>query len=160
MDRSLRTNDTAARIVKKHAETVYRVAFARTGSRADAEDIMQEVFLGFIRRAPVFESAEHEKAWFIRAAINCSNTLLGSAWHRRTVSYCDSTGGACHTESAGRATEAVAKLPENMRIVVHLFYYEDLPVAKIAEITGKTQVSVKTTLSRARKKLKKILTEE
>lgn len=160
MDRSLRTNDTAARIVKKHAETVYRVAFARTGSRADAEDIMQEVFLRFIRRAPVFESAEHEKAWFIRAAINCSNTLLGSAWHRRTVSYCDSTGGACHTESAGRATEAVAKLPENMRIVVHLFYYEDLPVAKIAEITGKTQVSVKTTLSRARKKLKKILTEE
>lgn len=160
MDRSLRTNDTAARIVKKHAETVYRVAFARTGSRADAEDIMQEVFLRFIRRAPVFESAEHEKAWFIRAAINCSNTLLGSAWHRRTVSYCDSTGGACHTESAGRATEAVAKLPENMRIVVHLFYYEDLPVAKIAEITGKTQVSVKTTLSRARKKLKEILTEE
>ena len=160
MDRSLRTNDTAARIVKKHAETVYRVAFARTGSRADAEDIMQEVFLRFIRRAPVFESAEHEKAWFIRAAINCSNTLLGSAWRRRTVPYCDSTGGACHAESAGRATEAVAKLPENMRIVVHLFYYEDLPVAKIAEITGKTQVSVKTTLSRARKKLKKILTEE
>lgn len=160
MDRSLRTNDTAARIVKKHAETVYRVAFARTGSRADAEDIMQEVFLRFIRRAPVFESAEHEKAWFIRAAINCSNTLLGSAWRRRTVPYCDSTGGACHAESAGRATEAVAKLPENMRIVVHLFYYEDLPVAKIAEITGKTQVSVKTTLSRARKKLKEILTEE
>lgn len=160
MDRSLRTNDTAARIVKKHAETVYRVAFARTGSRADAEDIMQEVFLRFIRRAPVFESAEHEKAWFIRAAINCSNTLLGSAWRRRTVPYCDSTGGTCHTESAGRATEAVAKLPENMRIVVHLFYYEDLPVAKIAEITGKTQVSVKTTLSRARKKLKEILTEE
>lgn len=160
MDRSLRTNDTAARIVKKHAETVYRVAFARTGSRADAEDIMQEVFLRFIRRAPVFESAEHEKAWFIRAAINCSNTLLGSAWRRRTVPYCDSTGGTCHAESAGRATEAVAKLPENMRIVVHLFYYEDLPVAKIAEITGKTQVSVKTTLSRARKKLKEILTEE
>ncbi len=160
MDRSLRTNDTAARIVKKHAETVYRVAFARTGSRADAEDIMQEVFLRFIRRAPVFESAEHEKAWFIRAAINCSNTLLGSAWRRRTVPYCDSTGGACHAESAGRATEAVAKLPENMRIVVHLFYYEDLPVAKIAEITGKTQVSVKTALSRARKKLKEILTEE
>lgn len=160
MDRSLRTNDTAARIVKKHAETVYRVAFARTESRADAEDIMQEVFLRFIRRAPVFESAEHEKAWFIRAAINCSNTLLGSAWRRRTVPYCDSTGGTCHAESAGRATEAVAKLPENMRIVVHLFYYEDLPVAKIAEITGKTQVSVKTTLSRARKKLKEILTEE
>lgn len=160
MEQSLRTNDTAARIVKKHADTVFRVAFARTGSRADAEDIMQEVFLRFIRRAPAFESAEHEKAWFIRAAINCSNTLLGSAWRRRTVPYCESTGGACPAESTGRATEAVAKLPENMRIAVHLFYYEDLPVAKIAEITGKTQVSVKTTLSRARKKLKEILTEE
>jgi RNA polymerase sigma-70 factor, ECF subfamily len=37
--------------------------------------IVQEVFLRYVKKKPVFESDEHEKAWFIRVTINCSKNL-------------------------------------------------------------------------------------
>ena len=76
MERALRTNAAIENILKKYADTVYRIAFVRVKNRSDAEDITQEVFVRFIKRDPVFETEEHEKAWFIRVAVNCSKSLL------------------------------------------------------------------------------------
>lgn len=63
---------------------VYRLAFARTGSKYDADEVYQEVFLRLIRKNPVFKSEEHCKAWLLRVTVNCSNTFLGSVWQMRT----------------------------------------------------------------------------
>ena len=83
MERALRTNAAIENILKKYADTVYRIVFVRAKNKDDAEDITQEVFVRFIKRAPVFKSEEHEKAWFIRVAINCSKSLLLSPWRTR-----------------------------------------------------------------------------
>ena len=55
----------------QYGDTVYRLAFAYTRNRADADDVFQEVFLRYFRRAPAFETEEHRKAWLIRVTINC-----------------------------------------------------------------------------------------
>ena len=70
---------------RQYADTVYRIAFVRTLNSVDAEDVLQEVFCRYIRFAPEFADDGHAKAWFIRAAVNCSNSLLTSAWKRRAV---------------------------------------------------------------------------
>ena len=69
------TNDCEYEIVEKYSSMVYKLAFARTKNKSDAEDIFQEVFLTYIRRNPTFENEEHEKAWFIRVTINCTKDL-------------------------------------------------------------------------------------
>lgn len=158
MERALRTDAAIENILRKYADTVYRIAFARVKNSHDAEDIMQEVFMRFIKRAPVFENDEHEKAWFIRVAVNCSKTLLASPWRNRVSE--EKTDTPYFDTEKSEVWYAVETLPEKTRVVIHLFYYEDMSVAEISAATGKSISSVKTTLHRGRKKLKEILTEE
>ncbi len=158
MERALRTNAAIENILEKYADTVYRIAFARTKNAHDAEDIMQEVFMRFIKRAPVFQSEEHEKAWFIRVAVNCSKSLLSSPWRNRVSE--EKTDTPYFDTEKSEVWCAVASLPEKTRVVIHLYYYEDMSVAEIASATGKSQSAVKTTLHRGRQRLKEILTNE
>ena len=158
MERALRTNAAIENILKKYADTVYRIAFVRVKNKDDAEDITQEVFVRFIKRAPVFESEEHEKAWFIRVAVNCSKSLLLSPWRTRR-SDTEKDTPVFDTEKSD-VWYAVASLPEQMRVVIHLFYYENMSVSEISAATGKSVSAVKTALHRSRQKLKEILTEE
>ena len=58
-------------IVARQGPRVYRLAFAQLRSKADAEDVFQEVFLRYVEKEPAFESQEHEKAWFLRVTLNC-----------------------------------------------------------------------------------------
>lgn len=158
MERALRTNAAIENILKKYADTVYRIAFVRVKNRSDAEDITQEVFVRFIKRAPVFESEEHERAWFIRVAVNCSKTLLLSPWRTRR-SDTEKDVPVFDTEKSD-VWYAVSSLPEQMRVVIHLFYYENMSVSEISAATGKSVSAVKTALHRSRRKLKEILTKE
>ena len=70
--------------VRRYSDMVYRLAFARTGNTADAEDVYQEVFLRYLRSDPQFTSEEHRKAWLLRVTINCAKKLHAAPWRRRT----------------------------------------------------------------------------
>ena len=72
-------------LARRYASAVYRLAYARTGSRADAEDVMQEVFLRLLKARPVFSSQDHAKAWLLRVAANCANDLFRLPWRRGGV---------------------------------------------------------------------------
>lgn len=148
------------RIVDKFAPSVYRLAYARTGSRADAEDVMQEVFLRLLRKRPQFRDDEHCKAWLLRAAANRANDLFRSAWRKHTAPLEDGLTVAAPEPEAGGVLEAVLALPETYRVPVHLFYYEDLSVAEIAAVLGKSEGAVKTRLSRARDLLRESMKGE
>lgn len=59
-----------------------------------------------------------------------------------------------------RLFEAVMRLPDKYRIVIHLFYYEDYAIAEIAQILNRREGTVKSQLNRGRKLLKTMLMEE
>ena len=74
----------------------------------------------------------------------------------------DACDDSCENEMATRLTvkNAVDRLKQPYRTVVVLFYYENLSVSKIAQITGANVVSVRQQLSRARKMLRETLKED
>ena len=57
----------------------------------------------------------------------------------------------------GYVFDKVMALPDNYRIVIHLFYYEEMSVREISEVLGITEGNVKMRLSRGRSMLKKLL---
>lgn len=147
----------AQALVERYADTVYRLALIRTKSPHDANDIMQEVFLRYLKRKPVFESSEHEKAWFLRVTMNCANSFLSSAWNRRTLPLEENFAAPCEGEETGQVLSAVASLPLAMRTAIHLHYFEQLSVREIAASMGKSESSVKSLLFRGRQRLRELL---
>ena len=141
-----------------YGDMIYRLALVRTRSAADAEDVVQEVFLRCLKNNPCFDNAEHQKAWLLKVAVNCSKSLLSSAFRRHSVPE-DAAGELSSEakESDPSVYEAVLKLPEKYRTAIHLFYYEDYSVKEIAALLRTTESTVKSWLHRARGMLRETL---
>lgn len=141
-----------------YGDMVYRLAFLRTGNKADADDILQEVFLRYLRRNPDCQNQEHQRAWLIRATINASKNLLSSAWRRHIAPEDDTL--KTEMEEKSEVYYAVLALPIKYRTVVHLYYYEGYRTAEIASLLGAKLSTVKSWLFRAREQLLKQLKGE
>lgn len=139
-----------AALAEQYAGMLYRLAYARTGSRADAEDVMQEVFVRLLRARPEFRDEEHAKAWLLRVGACCAADVLRAPWRRREGPLDDGLP----------APEPVLALPAQYRMAVHLYYYEELSVAEIAAVLGKSEGAVKSRLFRARALLRRYLKED
>ena len=160
---SLRTRESFEEVMRKYADMVYRLAYTRVGNKYDADDILQEVFLRYIRADKTYTDEEHRKAWLIRATINYTKTFVTSAWNRHAeYSEPDADAGAedegiSQAETRNDIMRALSELPEKYRTAVYLFYYEDMSVAQIAKSVGASESNVKARLSRARDMLREKL---
>lgn len=148
-----------ARIASEYADMLARIAFQNLGSRTDAEDVVQDVFLKLMKKRPVFETSIHEKAWLIRVTINACKDMRKTAWFRRTVpledyDLQDNRFGHNWEMSENNVMAAVQKLPEKYRSVTYLYYFEGMKVSEIAEILKQKENTVMSWLHRARSKLK------
>lgn len=146
-------------ILEMYSDMVYRLAFARTQNRQDAEDITQEVFLKYIRSNPEFSDEEHRKAWFLKVTVNTAKSLLTSAWRRHYAHLEDMVEGSCYIEEKTDVFYAVQRLPEKYRIVIQLYYYEEMSVKQISEILSKKESTIKSLLKRGRERIKNIMEE-
>lgn len=153
-------------IIHQYSDMVYKLAYARTKNKADAEDLFQEVFLKCYKANLQFNSEEHCKAWLIRVTVNLSKNFLTSAWKRRNTLTetplwdLEKNNADLSEDDKSEVFYAVMKLPEKYRIVIHLHYYEDFSVIEIANILNRKESTVKTQLFRARKLLKQDLKGE
>ena len=146
---------TAEEIVMKYENLLYRTALSITGNREDALDMVQETFIRWIMKRPEFESDEHEKAWLLRVVINLSRNLVKSAAHRTSCELLDIYPAETREEEG--LIQEVMKLPEKIREVIYLYYYEEYNSREIGEILGENVSTVRTRLSRGRTLLKQVL---
>lgn len=145
-------------IIRKYADMVYRLALSYTHNRMDADDVFQETFLRYVRRQPEFESEVHEKAWFVRVTVNCAKSLLTSPWRKRTQVL---DGRESYTmEEEHQLDEALAQLKPEERTLIHLYYYEGYKTDEIAGILKKKPSTIRSQLTRARRKLEEIVKED
>ena len=147
-----------AEAVEQYGSAVYRLAYAMTRSRSDADDVFQEVFLRLHRSAPVFANEAHRRAWLLRVTANRARSLLSSSWRKRVLPLEDVY---VYTDpEASDVDAAMARLPGKYRAVIHLFYYEGYQTEEIAQILGRSPSTVRAQLTRARQKLRELLKED
>jgi RNA polymerase sigma-70 factor (ECF subfamily) len=117
---------------------------------SDAEDILQDTLIQYLRKAPVFENEDHEKAWLLRVAINiCKNQLKYNK--RRMSMELDEGLIAEENNELLFVWDAVNDLSVKYREVVHLFYHEGYSTAQIGPLLDKKEPTVRSLLHRARK---------
>lgn len=129
----------------------------RLKNREDTEDIFQTVFLKYLQHTKPFESAEHEKAWFIQVTLNACRDLLRFWARRPTVPLEELTAQAVPESEDRGVLEAVLSLPQKYRDTVYLHYYEGYSAPEIGALLGRNTNTVYTLLNRARAMLREKL---
>ncbi|WP_244977577.1 RNA polymerase sigma factor [Eggerthella guodeyinii] len=145
---------------------VYRIALNQTRSPFDADDVAQDVFISLLQDATAFTNDEHLKAWLICVTINRCRALHRSAWKRHVDATDAASPAFANLEAPAQALvtsdvwDAVTRLPADMRLIVHLHYFEGYPLEEIARLLSCNPATVRTRLHRARKRLKLDLEQE
>ena len=150
----------ARRLVDLYADTILRISYSYLKQTCDAEDICQTVFLKYLTNDCTFDSIDHEKAWIIRTTINACKDYLKSAHYRRTVALDEAQAVAAPPVPDTEVLDALKTPPEQYRVALYLFYYEDYSAKEIAEVMGKTEANITQYLSRGRRKMRVLLEEE
>lgn len=133
--------------VERYSDMLFRICFVALGSREDAEDAVQDVFLKYVEKAPDFETEEHEKAWLIRVAINRCRDIKRKRHVQVDLTSLEEYIGSSDDNDA---LNALMSLPDKYRTVLTLKYMNGYNVQEIARIVGLTASTVKMRLKRGR----------
>ena len=155
----LRAGGEMDSILDRYQDMVYGLALARTGSRTDADDVFQEVFLAYYQSGKVFRDEEHRKAWLLRTTVNQSRRVTASSWRRKTVplSEREDTPVQFREPEENRVWEALQALAEDYRLPIYLFYFQELSTQEIAKILAIRPGAVRMRLTRGREQLRERL---
>lgn len=117
-----------AALYERHYEAVFRAALRVTGSRADAEDVLQTVFLRVLSRGEDEEAATRPAAYFRRAAVNAAVDILRRRAAHAEAAYDD---GAPHA-----AVERPMLLKEQLRRALASLDIEDASLFLLRHVEG------------------------
>lgn len=142
----------------RYGDSILRLAYSYLHNMSDAEDILQETLIKYMEADRKFESDVHKKAWLLRVATNLSKNKIDYNRIRQTDELED-TLVMEEREDLSFVWDAVKKLPEKYREVIHLFYYEGYQTKEISKILSRNESSVRSDLKRGRERLKDVLRE-
>lgn len=149
-------NRQAERMLTEYGNSVLRLAYSYLHNLNDAEEVLQDTLIQFLKTAPALEGPAHEKAWLLRVAANLSKNRLD--YNRiRLADELNEELVAEEREDLSFVWEAVKALPVSQREAVHLFYHEGYSTAEIAAMLGRREATVRSDLRRGRARLKEIL---
>jgi len=168
-------------LVDRHTHAVYRLAYSVTGSRQEAEDVVQETFLRVFKHIARFSPARGSfKAWLMTVARNQSINVFSSLQRRAARFFNTREQGDYRPEisdsalAAGRENperlfsakeqclrleKALTSLPERQRTALILKAQESMSYDEIAAVMQTSVSSVESLIFRARKRLMEILND-
>jgi RNA polymerase sigma-70 factor (ECF subfamily) len=161
--------DAYAMLVRRHQELAQRVAYLITQEAAEAEDAAQEAFIRAYYALHRFRPGASFRAWLLRIVVNQARNRLKAT--RRRADLMSRAAGqhllgqvSLTPEAAALANEqrralfnALSALREDDRLVLAYRFFFDLPEAEIAEALGCARGTVKSRLSRALVRLRRVL---
>ncbi len=169
----LQSADLAAlgSLYDRHRQMVYRTALAITGDADAASDLLQDVFLRLYRFADRVDPSLPLQPWLYRMTANLSYTWVKrqSRWLRPLEDLAEWLGwtrknphlqAVDAVDDVGQLKQALLKLSVNQRVVVVMFYINDLSVQEIAEILDIPVGTVKSRLHYGRQALKEVLEKQ
>ncbi|HVL65394.1 MAG TPA: sigma-70 family RNA polymerase sigma factor [Actinomycetota bacterium] len=151
-----------AALMRRHEDRVFALALRMTGDRADALDATQDAFIQAFRRAPGFRGDSAFGTWLYRIAINACHDLLRKRG-RAPVPEAElpERADTARVDDATAArvdiAAALARLQEDYRTAVVLHDLGGVPYEEIAVETGVSIGTVKSRISRGRRRLAALL---
>lgn len=151
----------------EHCQMVHRTAYAITGHRQDAEDVLQSIFVKLLQRGVTPEIMQHPARYLHRAAVNLSLNVLRTRKRRRLVDGIDALeipapGGKREDmrerdEQRDRLMAAMASLKPRALEILLLHYKHDYTDAQIAALLGTSRGAIAVALFRIRARLRTLL---
>ena len=173
---SAANNQTFERLVRPHFDRLYRLAWRLTGSKAEAEDLFQELLIKVYGKLDDLVQIEEPASWLCRVMYNLFIDEQRRFKRRRMMTVeegqlpgeglaglpaeGDSDYDNRRIEKIKRLDEALKQLSDEHRIVVLLHDTEGYKMTEIQELTGVPVGTIKSRLHRARARLREILTAD
>lgn len=153
------------RLIIEYGDAILRMCYLYLKDYHLAEDAAQETFIKAMRHYDSFNRNSSEKTWLTRIAINCCKNIMRMRWFRlgrgqlEENMQTDVTDPMEHVLERDSITSAIQRMEVQDRELIILYYYQELSMKEIAQVIGKSENVTIQRVNRARKKLKKILTE-
>lgn len=152
-------NKKAEMLMDCYGNHILRFAYSYMHNMYDAEEVLQDTMVQYLKKRPVIQDAEKEKAWLLCVASNlCKNKLKYNKI--RAADELSDTLVREERQDLSFVWDAVKQLPPKYRAVIHLFYYEGYQTSQIAEVMNRKESTIRSDLHRGRESLKNILKEE
>jgi len=149
-------------IFNDHAWFIYRTAYSITGSQADAEDVVQAIFIQLLLRFPP-DLRRNPRAYLYRAAVNSSLNIIRRRRNEILMNRTECFGRPVSTNTGDLETEvrqlyeAISELKPEAAEIVIMRYVHNKSDAEIAQVLGKSRGAIALKLFRARARLKRLL---
>jgi RNA polymerase sigma-70 factor, ECF subfamily len=158
------------KLMKMYGQEVLQLVYSYVKDKTLAEDLTQDIFVKCYKAFDTFNGKSKLRTWLWRVAINHCKDFLRSWYNKNVVLSGDkeliNNGLISMVEEAvvqkdedDQLIQAIMMLPIKYREVIYLFYYEELPIKEIADLTDTGDNTVKTRLRRAKELLKVKLEE-
>lgn len=153
------------RMVEQYQASLLTMCYAYLHERELAEDAVQETFLKAYRAMDSFRGESSEKTWLTSIAINVCRSVHRNVWFsrvNRSVTPEDLSVAVWddYDQDAADLAAAIQKLPDKLKEVVLLYYYQEIPMPEIAQIVGVTTSMVSKRIKKAHAKLHDVLGKE
>jgi RNA polymerase sigma-70 factor (ECF subfamily) len=150
-------------LLRTHEAMVARTALRLTGNRQDAQDAAQEVFLRLHRTLGRIDDSRNLSGWLYRVTVNVCRDILRKRQNTDSLDDVHVSVPSCTEVDLSRAEQlklvedALRTLPEKERAAVALRDLEGLSTREVAEILGSSEATVRSQISAARLKIRKML---
>ncbi|HAU85183.1 MAG TPA: hypothetical protein DCW90_06680 [Lachnospiraceae bacterium] len=145
-------SDYFENMVNTYSDMLLRISYQNLYNKSEAEDVVQDAFLQYIKKRVKFESEEHAKAWLIRITINNCKNRNKLARFRKEVPINDLE--FAFTKEEEHVMSELFQLDAKYKNVLYLYYYEGYSLKEIGFILNKSVSTIGCWLQRGRKKLK------
>ena len=154
-------------LVRRYQNTAWRIAYQYAGNHADAEEIAQDAFLRVLAAAPRYRPDAKFSTFLYRIVVNLCIDHSRKRRPETTADVPERPGneptGTTVQEKKDREEmiqKALDALNEQQRLIIVLRYYEELPLAEIADTMNTSRKGIERRLARARRQLAKLLSKE
>ncbi|WP_418223063.1 sigma-70 family RNA polymerase sigma factor [Clostridium isatidis] len=148
-----------SRLIENNKTSLYRVALSMLSGKQDIEDAIQNTIIKSYEGIIYLRKNEFFKTWLIRILINECKRIIKNNKRTIPIEEVNYNVGVSDNYNNLELTNAVNLLEKDLKVVTTLFYFEDIPQKEIAKLLNIPEGTVRSRLSRARKRLYEILKE-
>ena len=150
-------NKEVVRLFDLYANDVYRFALSYLGSRQDAEDVVQDVYLKLLSKT-LFLTRDREKAYLMKMTSNRCKDLLSSPARKACIDLDEipeEPAVSCNFNEDDKAIyDTLMRMEDKYRVPIYLYYFEDYSYKEIAKITALSESAVAMRIKRGKEQLR------